>query len=159
MMQSNDLAEAVREVTDLAEKLGYPVNPPYQGTKPIHAFSSVLDGESENFWSQYFPFLSGVDGFSIDGYSLFGLDSYRDEKNGIIEYNKELASANNTEGTSNKFILIGTSGTDWYVYNLIDNAWESRDRIAVDEVYESFTTLTGLIKNIMARIKDANDLT
>lgn len=158
MMHSNELTNLARDVTGLAQTLGYPVNPPYQGAKPHKTVGTASSSEMQIFWEQYWPFLSCIDGFNIDGYSLLGLGSYHNEQNGLVEYNEGLATALSGDKAEKKFILIGTSGTDWFVFNLQNHSWESRDRIAIDEVYESFEGLENLVKSIISRIKEANDI-
>jgi len=157
-MLDTEMSGVINNTVDLAQKLGYPVNPPFKEPKPVEGLTGDMKAELQSFWPQYLEFVAGVDGFSIDGYSVFGLASHGDEHNGLAEYNAELSGTESAEEVKREFIWIGTSGTDWYVYNIPANSWEIRDRIAIDEVYNSFTNFRDLLMNILNRIKEANDL-
>ncbi|PKC36261.1 hypothetical protein V462_10400 [Pantoea ananatis 15320] len=157
-MLDTEMSGVINNTVDLAQKLGYPVNPPCKEPKPVEGITGDLKAELQSFWSQYLEFVASVDGFSIDGFSIFGLASHGDELNGLAEYNAELSGTESAEEGNRGFIWIGTSGTDWYVYNIPANSWEIRDRIAIDEVYDSFTNFRDLLMSILNRIKEANDL-
>jgi len=153
-MLDTEMSDVINNTVDMARKFGYPVNPPCKEPKPVEGLTGDMKAELQSFWPQYLEFVAGVDGFSIDGFSIFGLAS----QHGLIEYNAEISGTQSAEKGNREFIWIGTSGTDWYVYNIPANSWEIRDRIAIDEVFDSFTNFRDLLISISNRIKEANDL-
>ncbi|QKJ85203.1 hypothetical protein PMPD1_0220 [Paramixta manurensis] len=158
-MVKKTLASVAEELKIIAKTLGYPANPGNTGKHTSLMAIEETGANLDDFWQQYLALMALIDGFSIDGFSIYGLRSYRNEHNNFFEYNNGASRTNepNTKESAS-LLLIGSTGTDLFVYDMSSERWEARDRIAIDEAYESYASLAELIESITLRIKNANQL-
>lgn len=110
---------------------------------------------------QYNNFVSLMDGFSIDDFSVYGIESYRDENTSLFEFNDEQAIIDeHAEGLAVEamatLLVTGTSGTDIFVYDVNTHKWEARDRVAIADTYESYGSLADFLDGVINRIEEAN---
>lgn len=155
-MSNNELNRVLDELALVSKQLGYQVYPGYIGEQPRYDFGRSIGQDLHDFWTQYLEFVSTMDGFNIDGFSFYGVKSYHGEHNCLLVFNDELKGID--DGVIPGLILIGTTGTDWFVFNTFKQTWECRDRIAIDDIYESYADLSGLLNSVTERIKAANDI-
>lgn len=158
-MSDIDLDKVICSLKELAGTLGYPVNPGFSDPRPDFDFGRDIEYGPFEFWTQYDAFVSRMDGFSIDGFSVYGMKNYQNEHNSLFEYNNELKRVDAfTEGAADALIFIGGTGTDVFVYDTITSRWEVRDRIAINELYETYPALTEMLYGVASRICEINDL-
>ncbi|AHK18292.1 YrhA family protein [Yersinia similis] len=153
----------VDDLSRVGKILGYMIHPKFTGHVEQHDFGRGIGAVQPDFGDQYLEFVSLMDGFIIDGYSVYGLSNYDEVHNELFEYNDEQTNILREApelvvDEINYLIFIGSTGTDSFVYDVRTHKWEVRDRIAIDEAYESFDSLVEFLAAQLARIKADNDL-
>ncbi|WP_061324114.1 YrhA family protein [Serratia rubidaea] len=156
-----ELPVILKEISSLATELGYPKNPGFNDAEPKHDFGRLIGYGPQDFWHQYMAFVRGIDGFSIDGYSVYGLKNYSDEHNELFEYNDELTTISQKAPSAyvdsyDNLIVIGHNGTDTFVYDIQSKKWDMRDRIAIDEAYESHDSFESFLSSVVNTIIENN---
>lgn len=98
------------------------------------------------FAAVYLPFLTLLNGFTINGVTLFGL---LNDENSIKDLRGARASLEAVPALYptefDHWVWVGETSLDVLIYNKQSGFFEQRDRIALDTCYEEPTTLQGLL--------------
>lgn len=157
-----NMSDIVKELQELAELLEYPVYPGFTANLPHYDFGRKIGSQQHDFWVQYGQFIRLMDGFQIDGIRIYGLENHGKSKyNRLIEYNDELTlisqkAPNAYVESYDHLIVIGNNGTDTFVYDVRTQKWDMRDRIAIDESYESHDTFESFLSSVVKTIQENN---
>lgn len=148
-----DIKKAVAAFQKHRAAIGYPPIPPYEGELTKYDFGRKIEHHQPDFWAQYHELLRLSDGLAADGVYFYGVAC--DGKlagNRLIDNNDALRDGDMYDDSMDGLIAIGSSNSDIFVYDTRSYKWESRDRIAVDSINESYDTLADLIASQSQRI-------
>ncbi|MBH1930860.1 YrhA family protein [Serratia rubidaea] len=159
-----NIEESVNDIKGLVHSLGvntsYVIEPGYTGDIPSIKSTEKQRPLIVNFWSEYHPFLKLMDGFDIDGYELYGISNKSADGNEKIniESANRLSSklSNDYDEQLENLVIIGGNGTDIFVCDLQSKKWDVRDRIAIDEAYESHDTFESFLSSVVKTIMENN---
>lgn len=142
----SDISKAVSKFGSIRDYYDLPKIPAYTGEQVSFDFDRNIGVVGSDFWNQYHELLVGSDGLAADGVYFFGIDckgdlaSYR-----LIDNNRALSEPGLEAPGFENLIYIGSSNTDSFVYNTVNKKWEARDRIGIETVYDSYSSLAELL--------------
>ncbi|BFI71972.1 YrhA family protein [Yersinia pseudotuberculosis] len=148
-----DIEKAVTTFQAYRAAIGYPKIPPYEGEVIEYDFGRKIESNQPDFWTQYHEFLRLSDGLAADGVYFYGIACEgKLIGNRLIDNNDALRDGDMYDESMDGLIAIGSSNSDIFVYDTNTHKWESRDRIAIDDINESYDTLAELIDSQLQRI-------
>lgn len=108
----------------------------------------------KDFQKKYLPFLYLMNGFSLNGVTLFGLKA---DASDLFDLRRAKSALNAAPELSpvefDRWVWVGETSLDVLIYNIDTGLFEQRDRVALDSSYEEPATLSGLI-SYMADLLD-----
>lgn len=148
-----DIKKAVTTFQSYRAAIGYPEIPPYEGQPVEYDFGRKIGSNQPDFWTQYHEFLRLSDGLAADGIYFYGIACEgKLAGNRLIDNNDVLRDEDMYDESMDGLIAIGSSNSDIFVYDTKTRTWQSRDRIAIHDINESYATLAELIVSQLHRI-------
>lgn len=133
----------LKEVTVLKQSFGENLRDG-ASKETISAFNKTIEHQyGIALPEEYMEFLTKVNGFDFNGYCIFGFSSQKNDYLDLIEQNEFFHSNKELR----KYIFLGTSDLNWYVFDLEKKSFYETD--ASETIWETFSNFSDLLEKIL----------
>ncbi len=124
------------------------------------AMQVLIKMGGQTFANEYLRFLYFLNGFSLNGTTMYGI--FSDEQN-IRDIRRARANLHEVPELYpvefDDYVFIGHNETDVVIFNQISEKFELRDRIGtVDTLWDSFDDIPSLLKVLIDNLRPAPDI-